>query len=154
MSIREGEVVCWTRRQAELFIAQQVSLLQNNESLALPPPKLQEKIRDILRANPDYAEAVSQCDSFNMRHILKSLLTISLTHFFLFSQHYLSYLNCLRVREYCGAIDSLFHCFDRNTAIAAGSNTIDDKNKSFRYATLNLAILHAQFGQKYVNHWL
>lgn len=115
----EGEAVSWTRRQAELFIAQQVNLLQNNESQALPPPKLQEKIRDILDANPDYAEA-----------------------------HYLSYLNCLRVREYCGAIDSLFHCFDRNTAIAASSNTIDDKNKSFRYATLNLAILHAQFGQK------
>lgn len=115
----EGESVSWTRRQAELFIAQQVNLLQNNGSLALPPPKLQEKIRDILQANPDYAEA-----------------------------HYLSYLNCLRVREYCGAIDSLFHCFDRNTAIAANSNSIDDKNKSFRYATLNLAILHAQFGQK------
>ncbi|XP_026272663.1 anaphase-promoting complex subunit 5 [Frankliniella occidentalis] len=115
----EGEVVSWSRRQAELFIAQQVNLLQNNESLALSPPKLQEKIRDILQANPDYAEA-----------------------------HYLSYLNCLRVREYCGAVDSLFHCFDRNTAIAANSTTIDDKNRSFRYATLNLAILHAQFGQR------
>ncbi|KAK3923376.1 Anaphase-promoting complex subunit 5 [Frankliniella fusca] len=115
----EGEVVSWTRRQAELFIAQQVNLLQNNEILALSPPKLQEKIRDILQANPDYAEA-----------------------------HYLSYLNCLRVREYCGAIDSLFHCFDRNTAIAASSTSIDDKNRSFRYATLNLAILHAQFGQR------
>lgn len=115
----EGEPVSWTRRQAELFIAQQVNLLQNNQSLALPPPKLQDKIRDILQANPDYAEA-----------------------------HYLSYLNCLRVREYCGAIDSLFHCFDRNTALAAVSSTTDDKNRSFRYATLNLAILHAQFGQK------
>lgn len=54
------------------------------------------------------------------------------------------------MREYCGAIDSLFHCFDRNTALAASSSTTDDKNRSFRYATLNLAILHAQFGQKYV----
>lgn len=54
----EGEAVSWTRRQAELFIAQQVNLLQNNENLALPPPKLQDKIRDILQANPDYAEAV------------------------------------------------------------------------------------------------
>jgi anaphase-promoting complex subunit 5 len=52
------ERVCWSRRQAELFIAQQASLMQTNEMAALSPPELQERIRELLRANPEYAEAV------------------------------------------------------------------------------------------------
>lgn len=55
----EGEVASlWSRRQAELFIARQATLLQNNESAALDPPVLQEKIRQLLKANPEHAEAV------------------------------------------------------------------------------------------------
>lgn len=34
-------------------------LLQHNENEALSPGKLQEKITDMLRSNPDMAEAVS-----------------------------------------------------------------------------------------------
>lgn len=103
----------WSRRQAELFIARQSALLQNNENSALPPPDLQDKIRKVLQANPEHAEA-----------------------------HYLSYLNCLRVKEFGGAVDSLYHFFDRTALI---SNQ-EDKIKGFRYAALNLAILHAKFG--------
>lgn len=114
------ERVCWSRRQAELFIAQQASLMQTNEMAALSPPELQERIKELLRANPEYAEA-----------------------------HYLSYLNCLRVKEFCGASDSLFHCFDRNSFVSdSKGNNQDEKSRGFRYAALNLAVLHAQFGHK------
>ncbi|CAH0393703.1 unnamed protein product [Bemisia tabaci] len=105
----------WSRRQAEFFIAQQTALLQNNELKALPPSELQQKIREILKANSEHAEA-----------------------------HYLSYLNCLRVKELTGALDSLFHYFDRS----ASMQQEDEKSKGIRYAALNLAILHAQFNRK------
>jgi len=66
-----------------------------------------------------------------------------------FVQHYLSYLNCLRVKEFCGASDSLFHCFDRNSFVSdSKGNNQDEKSRGFRYAALNLAVLHAQFGHK------
>ncbi|RZF48027.1 hypothetical protein LSTR_LSTR002093 [Laodelphax striatellus] len=105
----------WSRRQAELFIARQAALIQNDMNTALPPAKLHEKIDDILKANPNHVEA-----------------------------HYLSYLNYLRTKEFCGAMHSLRHYFDRMTM----SMTQEEKNKSFRYAALNIAILHAQFNQK------
>ncbi|XP_054275089.1 anaphase-promoting complex subunit 5-like isoform X1 [Macrosteles quadrilineatus] len=104
----------WSRRQAELFIARQTAGLQNNESSALPPAQLQNVIRQVLKANPEHYEA-----------------------------HYLSYLNCLRVKEFSGALDSLYHYFDRNT-----TSSQDKEAKGYRYAALNLAILHAQFGHK------
>ncbi|XP_049828082.1 anaphase-promoting complex subunit 5 isoform X1 [Schistocerca gregaria] len=112
--------VYWSRRQAELFIAQQASLMQNNETAALSPSRLQEQIRKLLQTNPDYAEA-----------------------------HYLSYLNCARVNEFCGAVDSLFHCFDRNTNTNdSKTNNQDEKNRGFRFAALNLTILYAHFGYR------
>lgn len=49
----------WSRRQVELFIARQSALLQNNENSALSPPELQDKVRKVLLANPEHAEAVS-----------------------------------------------------------------------------------------------
>ncbi|XP_067002288.2 anaphase-promoting complex subunit 5 isoform X2 [Anabrus simplex] len=111
---------CWSRRQAELFIAQQASLIQTDEMSALPPPQLQEKITDLLLANSECGEA-----------------------------HYLSYLNCLRVKEFAGAIHSLFHAFDRNTLISEGKTANqEEKNKGFRYAELNLAMLFAQFSHR------
>ncbi|XP_046399843.1 anaphase-promoting complex subunit 5 [Ischnura elegans] len=114
------DVGCWSRRQAELFIAQQAALLETNESAALPPPVLQERMLDLLKANPKCAEA-----------------------------HYLCYLNCMRVKEFCGAVHSLHHCFDRSTVVADSKGiTQDEKNKGFRYAALNLAALHTQFGHK------
>ncbi|PSN35870.1 Anaphase-promoting complex subunit 5 [Blattella germanica] len=112
--------VCWSRRQAELFIAQQATLIQTNELAALPPPELQDRIRELLRANPEYAEA-----------------------------HFLSYLNCLRVKEFCGAMDSLFHCFDRNSLVSDNKiSSLEEKSRGYRYAALNLAILLAKFNHK------
>lgn len=68
---------------------------------------------------------------------------------FIFFQHYLSYLNCLRINEYCSAIDSLYHCFDR-LAPSESRSTPEDKSRTLRYAALNLAVLHAHFNHKYV----
>ncbi|XP_034947106.1 anaphase-promoting complex subunit 5 [Chelonus insularis] len=110
----------WDDRRAELLVAQQAEILQINEQKALPPAELQALIYELLNFNPQYAEA-----------------------------HYLSYLNCLRVNEYCGALDSLHHCFDQFLPNSSRI-TSDDKSRTFRYAALNLAALHAQFDQKKV----
>lgn len=50
------------------------------------------------------------------------------------------------MKELCGAVDSLHHYFDRITTVPLQ----EEKNKGFRYAALNIAILYARFGQKYV----
>ncbi|XP_018335499.1 anaphase-promoting complex subunit 5 isoform X2 [Agrilus planipennis] len=104
----------WSRRQAELFIASQAALLSNNEGKALNPKELQFHIRNLLKSNPDLAEA-----------------------------HFLSYLNYLRVKEFCGAVHSLHHCFDRMN-LTDNRNSGDEKNKAYRFAALNLAVLHYQ----------
>ncbi|CAG9773305.1 unnamed protein product [Ceutorhynchus assimilis] len=106
----------WSRRQAELFLATQAALLQNDEEKALPPHELQNKISSILKSNPDLAES-----------------------------HFMAFLNYLRVEEFCGAIQSLFHCFDRRTNTDVKCYN-DEKSKEQRYAALNLAILHHHFG--------
>lgn len=106
----------WSRRQAELFLATQAALLQNDEEKALPPEELQSKISSILKSNPGLAEA-----------------------------HFMSFLNYLRVEEFCGAMQSLFHCFDRRTNPDVKCYN-DEKSKEHRYAALNLAILHHHFG--------
>ncbi|CAH1119671.1 unnamed protein product [Phaedon cochleariae] len=106
----------WSRRQAELFIATQAALLSNNEGKALPPPELQKRISSILKSNPDLSGA-----------------------------HFLLYLNYLRVDEYCGALDSLLHSFDRNIDPDLKCFN-DEKSKRHRFAALNLAILHYHFG--------
>lgn len=68
---------------------------------------------------------------------------------YLCQQHYLSYLNCLRVKEFCGSFHSLFHCFDRGIfTLDSKGNTQDEKNRGFRFAALNLAILYSHFGHK------
>ncbi|KAK6195948.1 hypothetical protein SNE40_001269 [Patella caerulea] len=108
----------YSQKQAEYFIAQQASLLHHNESKALSPRKLQDKITVILKANKDLAEA-----------------------------HFLSYLNSLRVKEYCTAIHNLYHYYDRNAKISSTSTTAKDKEDlSIRYAALNVAALHFRFG--------
>ncbi|XP_077292217.1 anaphase promoting complex subunit 5 ida [Arctopsyche grandis] len=119
---REFERCHWSRRQAELFTAQQAALLQSSEPRAMSPPRLQQTIGEIIRDNPDYADA-----------------------------HFLSYLNCLREREFCGAVDSLYGCFDRSAGCpktVSANTSAADRNRGFRYASLNLAVLHAQFGHK------
>lgn len=111
----------WSGRQAELLVAQQAHALQMDEHKAMSPVDLQILIRKLLRSSPCYAEA-----------------------------HYLSYLNCLRINEYCSAIDSLYHCFDR-LAPSENRSTPEDKSRTLRYAALNLAVLHAHFNHKKVS---
>ena len=116
----------------------------NNPIEALPPQKLQAKIQDVLTTNPEHADAVI------MLWISKQSLSIIKKTFLISKhlQHYLSYLNCMRAKEFCGSIDSLFHYFDRKT-----SALYEDDNsrcKGLRYAALNLAILQAKFNHKLV----
>lgn len=105
----------WGGRQAELLVAQQAHALQTDEHKALPPIELQALVQDLLKSTPYNADA-----------------------------HYLSYLNCIRVSDFCGAVDSLYHCFDR-LAPLENRSTPEDRSRTFRYAALNLAALHAQF---------
>ncbi|KAM3959023.1 anaphase promoting complex subunit 5 ida [Aphomia sociella] len=116
----------WSRKQAELFTAQQANLLQINERKALPPKQLQKTIIQITNDIPEYPDI-----------------------------HFLSFLNCIRMKEFCGAQDSLYNCFDRTVFNVASnnnsnSNTCNDRNKNFRYAALNRAAMHNQFGHKSV----
>ncbi|XP_011643849.1 anaphase-promoting complex subunit 5 [Pogonomyrmex barbatus] len=110
----------WGGRQAELLVAQQAHALQTDEHKALPPVELQALVQDLLKSNPYNADA-----------------------------HYLSYLNCIRVNDFCGAVVSLYHCFDR-LAPLENRSTPEDRSRTFRYAALNLAVLHAQFNHKEV----
>lgn len=109
------------RQQAELFLSQQTTLLQFNEAAAMSPADLQEKIRQMVQQNPDLAEA-----------------------------HYLSYLNCLRVKEFSGAVHSLLRTYDGHLPTQSNSTNTptEEHSKSIRYAALNLAALHAQFGHR------
>ncbi|KAL0098394.1 hypothetical protein PUN28_008359 [Cardiocondyla obscurior] len=108
----------WGGRQAELLVAQQAHALQTDEHKALPPMELQTLVQDLLKSNPYNADA-----------------------------HYLSYLNSIRVNDFCGSVDSLYHCFDR-LAPLENRSTPEDRSRTFRYAALNLAVLHAQFNYK------
>ncbi|KAL4219240.1 Anaphase-promoting complex subunit 5 [Mactra antiquata] len=115
-----------SQRQTEYFILQQVCLLQHNQKEALSPTDLQDKIMEMLKSNPDIAEA-----------------------------HFLSYMNCLRVKEYCTAVHNSFHYFDRKTGFSVNSepkannqNKPKEEEVHRRYAALNLAALHYRFGHK------
>ncbi|VVC92953.1 unnamed protein product, partial [Leptidea sinapis] len=110
----------WSRKQAELFTAQQANLLQINEKKALPAKQLQKMISQIIKDIPEYPDV-----------------------------HFLSFLNCIRMKEFCGAQDSLYNCFDR-AVFNVGANSTTDKNKGFRYAALNRAAMHTHFGHKSV----
>merc|ERR1719489_457260 len=71
-----------SRKQAELYIANQVELLQKAQVHAHPPEKMAMVVAKILEHNPDLSEA-----------------------------HFLSYLNCMRVNDYTGAMESINKCF-------------------------------------------
>ena len=71
-----------SRKQADLVIAQQASLLQTAECAALPPRQLQAEVSRILKSCPALPEA-----------------------------HFLSYLNCLRVNDVAGAEHALYASF-------------------------------------------
>ncbi|XP_061189675.1 anaphase-promoting complex subunit 5-like [Saccostrea echinata] len=111
----------FSHKQAEYFISRQGFLLQHNEKEAMSPKELQTQISNMLRSNPALAEA-----------------------------HFLSYMNNLRVKEYCNALHNLFHCFDRNTNFTDDiiTNKTVEEDVSRRYASLNLAGLHFRFGHK------
>lgn len=108
----------------------------------------------MLKFNPDFAEAV--------RPIIVTLTTIfmsprwegdiafisSVVFFFFSPQHYLNYLNSMRVQDIFLSAHSLLHYFDR--LILSGnegkSNGDEGYGRSLRYAALNLASLHCRFG--------
>lgn len=59
MSYSSFEECQWSRKQAELFTAQQANLLQINEKYALPPRQLQKTIIQIINDIPEYSDIVS-----------------------------------------------------------------------------------------------
>ncbi|TRY65613.1 hypothetical protein DNTS_015216 [Danionella cerebrum] len=108
-----------SQKQAEYFLARQAYLLKNDENKAMSPAKLQDELNNILKFNPDFAEA-----------------------------HYLSYLNSLRVQDIYISTHSLLHYFDR-LILSSGegkSNGDEGYGRSLRYAVLNIASLHCRFG--------
>lgn len=108
-----------SQKQAEYFLAQQAYLLKNDENKALDPAALQKELNNMLKFNPDFAEA-----------------------------HYLSYLNSMRVQDIFNSTDSLLHYFDRLILPGGDSKSNGDEGcgRSLRYAALNLAALHCRFG--------
>jgi len=108
-----------SRKQADLFIAQQVSLLQTNEAEALSPKDLQCEITRILKSNPGLPEA-----------------------------HFLAYLNCLRVKEVAGAVHNLYGSCSQQDEGHPPRPGIDDGSKGFRFAALNLASYHVRMNHK------
>lgn len=79
----------WSVKQADLFVAQQCNLLENNEPLALTPYELQTKLDEIIADNPLYAQA-----------------------------HILGYMNMLRIRDMLGAQHAFHRAFDRSAVRA------------------------------------
>ncbi|XP_055379741.1 anaphase-promoting complex subunit 5 [Condylostylus longicornis] len=75
----------WSYKQAELFIAQQCLLLENNELRALSPIDLHSKLNEIIQDNPLFSQA-----------------------------YFLSYMNYLRLHDYFSSLDALYRTFDRN----------------------------------------
>ncbi|XP_063050550.1 anaphase-promoting complex subunit 5 isoform X2 [Engraulis encrasicolus] len=108
-----------SQKQAEYFFARQAYLLKNDENKAMTPAILQNELNNILKFNPDFAEA-----------------------------HYLSYLNSMRVQDIYISTHSLLHYFDRLIlSVGEGkSNGDEGYGRSLRYAILNLATLHCRFG--------
>ncbi|XP_075960610.1 anaphase-promoting complex subunit 5 [Anarhichas minor] len=108
-----------SQKQAEYFLARQAYLLKNDENKALKPAALQEELNNMLKFNPDFAEA-----------------------------HYLNYLNNMRVQDIFLSAHSLLHYFDRLilSGNEGKSNGDEGYGRSLRYAALNLASLHCRFG--------
>ncbi|XP_037113728.1 anaphase-promoting complex subunit 5 isoform X1 [Syngnathus acus] len=108
-----------SQKQAEYFLARQAYLLKNDENKSLKPALLQEELNNMLKFNPDFAEA-----------------------------HYLNYLNSIRVQDIFLTTHSLLHYFDRLilSGNEGKSNGEEGYGRNLRYATLNLASLHCRFG--------
>lgn len=54
-----SEKVLWSRRQSDLFLAQQSNLMLHNEKEALDPKIIKTKVDEFLSYDKDYAEAVN-----------------------------------------------------------------------------------------------
>ena len=50
-------------------MAHQAVMLGHNQAEALPPDQLQRRVKDILAANPDLAEAVSFLSNIQLKNI-------------------------------------------------------------------------------------
>lgn len=120
----------WSIKQADLFVAQQCNLLENNEIYAMKPIELQQRLNEIIQDIPLYTQA-----------------------------HALTYLNSLRVRDFFSSLDSYHHAYDQSSCRENGQTMIStdatqsatdpqpkSTNKGLQYSSLNLAILHMQFG--------
>ncbi|GAB6021976.1 hypothetical protein CHUAL_006136 [Chamberlinius hualienensis] len=105
-----------SRRQAELFVARQVALLQINPKAAIPTVELQHRLRRLIAANPTLSEA-----------------------------HFLNLMNCIRAKEYSGAIHALHRAFD-GAPYDNAEPKCDEFSQNFRYASLNLGTLLSRFG--------
>ena len=62
--------------------------------------------------------------------------------------HFLSYLNCLRVKEQAGAVHALYGSCTQQDDGQTSKLGPDDGNKGFRFAALNLAGFHVRQGHK------
>ncbi|XP_057377041.1 anaphase-promoting complex subunit 5-like [Daphnia carinata] len=116
------ELVQVSRKQAELLVSQQLTMLQRNESLAHSPVNLQKIIDRILHENKDFAEA-----------------------------NFLAHLNEMRCQDFGQAEKRLHQSYDQGTISIEGliHSKLEDNlmnNKTFRHASLNMAFLHASFG--------
>uniref|UniRef100_A0A182NHR1 Anaphase-promoting complex subunit 5 n=1 Tax=Anopheles dirus TaxID=7168 RepID=A0A182NHR1_9DIPT len=113
----------WSVKQSELFIAQQSALLRDNEVKALSPRELQKRLNEIIRDRHHCSQA-----------------------------YFLSYLNNVRVRDFNSALNALHRAFDRTPSASAAACAVAapaaTESKEYHYASLNLAILHAEFGHK------
>ena len=116
------DLVQVSRKQAELLVSQQLTMLQRNESMAYNSVTLQKIIDRILQENKDFAEA-----------------------------NYLAHLNEMRSQDYGRAETKLHQAYDQGTVSIEGliHSKLEDNlmnNKTFRHASLNMAFLHATFG--------
>lgn len=108
----------WSSKQAEIFIAQQSALLENDEVKSLNPKELQNKIDEIVHT---YTPLSSRA-------------------------YFLSYLNNVRIRDFPNCLEALHRSFDKNVGKPALDNPETTSNKTqFQYSLLNLAILHTIF---------
>ena len=116
----------WTKKQSDWYVSKQVSLIQSCENQADDPQKIDKIVQDIISNDPDMSQV-----------------------------HYLSYLNSLRVQDFCQAVKSLYWSSDRNCfqseaflnpdAVNDNDKLSEDVDRGFRYAALNVAALHARF---------
>lgn len=89
---RAGTYSKWSIKQSELFVAQQSTLLISNETEALDPIEMENRLKEIVTDNPMYSQA-----------------------------HFLSYMNNLRIRDFQNSLDALHRSFDRRTVKTAAT---------------------------------